>query len=129
MSAITSNRLSIKQNQLFNEKIGYDYANKKMIARVFHGLNLVVNTDIFIDKKKNWANVVFLMLGENRPGYYSTIRTILKDIKVIEYKKVNGVTTNELQYGPNWDRFTDNNEKWDWFVTDTANGGRGTIIK
>ena len=82
--SLLSESLNI-QNQLFNEKIGYDYANKKMIARVFHSLNLVVNTDVFIDKKKNWANVVFLMLGEKRPGYYSTIRTILKDIKVIEY--------------------------------------------
>ena len=127
MSAITSNRLSSKQNELFNEKIGYDYANKKMIARVFHSLNLVINTDIFIDKKKNWANVVFLMVGENRPGYYSTIRTILKDIKVIEYKIVNGVVTNVLQKGPNWDRFVD--EDWSWFITDTASGGYGKIVK
>jgi len=82
------------------DKIGFDWANKKMIIRVYDALlkNIAIN------------------------GYYSTIRTILKDIGVIEYK---GRT---LVKGPNWDRFY-SDEDWSWFKTSTQCGGWGEIVK
>ena len=64
----------------------------------------------------------------NINGYYSTIRTILKDIKVIQYKTINGVRRYELEKGPNWDRFY-GDEDWSWFITNTNSGGYGEIIK
>jgi len=122
-----SNMSKIRQDLVF-EKIGYDWANKKCIVRVYDSLNEVVNTDM----KKSWATVVRNMFvrendmnGLNRIneyGYYSTIRNILKDIKVIQY---NG---KQLSKGPNWDRFY-GEEDWGWFVTNTNGSGYGEIVK
>ena len=121
------NMSKIRQDLVF-EKIGYDWANKKCIVRVYDSLNEVVNTDM----KKSWATVVRNMFvrendmdGLNRIneyGYYSTIRNILKDIKVIQY---NG---KQLSKGPNWDRFY-GDEDWSWFVTNTNGSGYGEIVK
>jgi hypothetical protein len=55
-------------------------------------------------------------------GYYSTIRKILKDIKVIKYED------KKLVKAENWDRFY-SDEDWSWFVTDTNCGGWGRIVK
>ena len=127
MSAITHNRLNGLQNDIFIHKAGYDYWNKKMIARVYTSLEFVVTKNE--RKNRNWMNVIKEMTGEKRPGYYNSIRNILKDIKVIEYEMVNGVKSHVLQAGPNWDKFFDMDITWDWFITDTANGGIGTIVK
>lgn len=115
---------------MVEEKIGYDWANKKMILRVYEALKF--SMDNYSDLKKNWANVVRTMFVlESREadlkkivlnGYYSTIRKILKDIGVIEYK---GRT---LVRGRNWDRFY-SDEDWSWFTTSTWAGGYGKIIK
>jgi hypothetical protein len=56
-------------------------------------------------------------------GYYSTIRTILRDIEVIQYNGSKG-----LSKGKNWDRFF-GDEDWSWFITNTNSGGYGTIVK
>lgn len=112
---------------LWLEKVGYDSANKKMIARIAYALHDVV---YFNMKKPNWSNVVRYMFEQegnpmniNVNGYYSTIRKILKDIDVIRYK---GKT---LKRGKNWDRFFDADTPWDWFYTCTNSGGYGEIIK
>lgn len=123
--------MSIRQDLVF-EKIGYDWANKKMLVKVYDSLEYTVT---YADKP-TWKNVIKHMFTAhndnvgriNLNGYYSTIRTILKDIKVIQYAKVNGLRRYELEKGPNWDRFF-GDEDWSWFVTDTANGGTGTIVK
>jgi hypothetical protein len=112
------------------DKIGFDWANKKMIIRVYDALKFMM--DNYSDLKKNWTNTIRTMfvLESNEAGlkniaingYYSTIRTILKDIGVIEYK---GRT---LVKGPNWDRFY-SDEDWSWFKTSTQCGGWGEIVK
>lgn len=110
---------------MVEEKIGYDWANKKMIIKIYDYLNFGMNNFI----KPNWTMIVKSMLFNegrlnevNPNGYYSTIRTILKDIKVIKY---NG---RVLVKGENWDRFY-SDENWDWFKTSTTCGGYGEIIK
>lgn len=124
-------------NKVFNvpsymveEKIGYDWANKKMILRVYEALKFTMEN--YTDLKKNWVNVVRTMfvMESNEAGlknialngYYGTIRTILKDINVIRYE---GRT---LVKGSNWDRFY-SDEDWSWFITNTNCGGYGTIVK
>ena len=113
---------------LFEEKVGYDWANKKMLVRIYEPLRELIESDAVI--KKTWVNVISLMFAnENRMvnievnGYYSTIRKILKDIKVIKYEG------RELVKGENWDRFYSDYEDWSWFVTDTNCGGWGRIVK
>jgi hypothetical protein len=124
------NRIDIN---LFEEKVGFDSYNKKMLVRIYEPLRDLIESDAVI--KKTWVNVISLMFAnENRMvnievnGYYSSIRKILKDIKVIQYQIVNGVRTKKLVKGENWDRFY-SDEDWSWFVTDTNCGGYGTIVK
>lgn len=112
---------------LFEEKVGYDWANKKMLVKVYDHLKYIVEDPHTI---KSWINVIRKMLIEdgritevNVNGYYSTIRRILKDIKVI---KIDGPYT--LSKGENWDRFY-SDESWDWFLTSTNGRGWGEIIK
>ena len=81
--------------------------------------------------KPSWTAIVKHMLIMNGRdlnsvsvnGYYSTIRTNLKDIGVIQYNGRKG-----LSKGPNWDRFY-SDEDWSWFITNTNSGGYGTIVK
>lgn len=109
------------------EKIGYDWANKKMLVKVYDSLKYIVEYSV---GKPTWTSVIkhmFIMHNDNISrinvnGYYSTIRRILKDIKVIEYYK------GAIIKGPNWDRFY-GDENWSWFETDTNLGGTGTIVK
>ena len=123
------------RNDIETEKIGYDWANKKMMARVYTSLHDCFAMD-FYGLKRTWTNIVRHMIAiEGKDinsiavgGYYNCIRRNLKDIKVIQYKIVNGVRTNELMEGPNWDRFF-SDEDWSWFITDTNSGGRAVIIK
>jgi hypothetical protein len=111
---------------IWEEKVGYDSANKKMIAKVYKHLYNVME---FVTKP-SWTAVIREMLIEDNKlgkvslnGYYSTIRTNLKDIGVIQYNGRKG-----LSKGPNWDRFY-SEEDWSWFITNTNSGGYGTIVK
>jgi hypothetical protein len=114
---------------LFEEKVGYDWANKKMLVRVYEPLKELVEGKSDLDK--SWANVIrYMFVSEKREkdlrniaigGYYSTIRTILKDIKVIKYEG------KKLVKGANWNRFY-GPEGWGWFVTNTNCGGWAEII-
>jgi hypothetical protein len=121
--------VSVKQydRNLFEEKVGYDWANKKMICRVYESLFMVIANNE--RSKRNWTYVIEDMLGEKRPGYYNSIRTILKQLKVIQYEKVNGRVTNVLAKGENWDRMFESDEDWSWFITNTNSGGSAIIVK
>lgn len=111
---------------LFEEKVGYDYANKKMLVRVYEPLRDIVELNAgFVSK--TWSNVVrYMFESEKRMvnievnGYYSTIRKILKDIKVIKYEG------KKLVKAENWDRFY-GPEDWSWFTTNTNCGGWAEI--
>jgi hypothetical protein len=118
-------------HNLVSEKIGYDYANKKMMIRVYDSMLYVMNHST---EKPSWLKIVKHMLtmdGQmggglyevNPNGYYSTIRKNLKDIGVIQYNGRKG-----LSKGKNWDRFF-GDEDWSWFITNTNSGGYGTIVK
>jgi hypothetical protein len=118
-------------HNLVSEKIGYDYANKKMMIRVYDSMLYVMNHST---EKPSWLKIVKHMLtldgmlgGQlcevSVNGYYSTIRKNLKDIKVIKYNGRKG-----LEKGENWDRFF-GDEDWSWFITNTNSGGYGTIVK
>jgi hypothetical protein len=114
-------------NEIWEEKVGYDSANKRMVAKVYKHLHFIMENDYTI---KSWINVVRSMLIEdgrildvNVNGYYSTIRKNLKDIKVIKYNGRKG-----LEKGENWDRFY-SDEDWSWFKTNTNSGGYGIIVK
>ena len=121
-----------KLNQdLVSEKIGYDYANKKMMIRVYDSLLYIMNHST---QKPTWVAIVKHMLSLDGMlggqlcevsinGYYSTIRKNLKDIKVIKYNGRKG-----LEKGENWDRFF-SDEDWSWFITNTNSGGCGIIVK
>jgi len=121
------NRIDIN---LFEEKVGFDSYNKKMLVRIYEPLRELILDDYY---KKTWTNLIRVMfINENRArdiknyaigGYYSTIRKILKDIKVIKYEG------KKLVKGENWDRFYSDDEDWSWFVTDTNCGGWGRIVK
>jgi hypothetical protein len=111
---------------IWEEKVGYDSANKKMIAKVYKHLYNVMN---FVTVP-SWKRVIYDMLLEDKKlgtvsinGYYSTIRKNLKDIGVIQYNGRKG-----LSKGPNWNRFY-GDEDWSWFVTNTNSGGYGRIVK
>ena len=120
-------------HNLVCEKIGWDWANKKMLVKIYDSLDFIISFD---NRKPTWKNIIkhmFLVHNDdinriNINGYYSTIRKILQDIKVIQYKTINGVRTYELERGPNWDRFY-SDEDWSWFITNTNSGGYGEIIK
>ena len=118
-------------HNLVSEKIGYDYANKKMMIRVYDSLLYVMED---YTKKPTWVAIVKHMLtldgmlgGQlcevSINGYYSTIRKNLKDIGVIKYNGRKG-----LERGKNWERFY-SDEDWSWFITNTNSGGYGTIVK
>jgi hypothetical protein len=97
-----------------------------MIAKVYKHLYNVME----FTTKPSWVKIITEMLIEDNRldkvsvnGYYSTIRTNLKDIGVIQYNGRKG-----LSKGKNWDRFF-GNEDWSWFITNTNSGGYGTIVK
>jgi hypothetical protein len=118
------------RNDIEVEKIGYDWANKKMIARVYTSLHDMFAMD-FYGLKRSWTNIIrhmFAIEGKdinsiNVNGYYNTIRRNLKDIGVIAYNP-----KKELIEGPNFSRFF-GDEDWSWFITDTASHGQGKIVK
>jgi hypothetical protein len=114
-------------HSLVCDKIGFDWANKKMMIRVYDSLQYIMEHST---AKPTWTAIVTHMLTLDNQlgkvsvnGYYSTIRKNLKDIKVIQYNGRKG-----LSKGPNWDRFF-GEEDWSWFITNTNSGGYGTIIK
>jgi transposase len=115
-------------HNLVSEKIGYDYANKKMMIRVYESLQYIVEHST---QKPTWVAIVKHMLtmdgvdlnSVSVNGYYSTIRKNLKDIKVIKYNGRKG-----LEKGDNWNRFF-GDEDWSWFITNTNSGGYGIIVK
>ena len=115
-------------NEIWEEKVGYDFINKRMVAKVYQSMYYILEES---NEKPSWTAIVkhmLLMHGRDLNsvsinGYYSTIRTILKDIKVIKY---NG--RKKLEKGENWDRFY-SDEDWSWFKTNTNCGGYGIIIK
>ena len=131
MSNYNSNK-SVRHD-LVCDKIGFDWANKKMLVKIYDSLDFIISFD---NRKPTWKNIIkhmFLVHNDdinriNINGYYSTIRKILQDIKVIQYKTINGVRTYELEKGANWDRFY-SDEDWSWFITNTNSGGYGEIIK
>jgi hypothetical protein len=113
-------------NEIWESKVGYDSANKRMVAKVYKHLYIVME----LMSKPSWSAIIREMLIEDGRlnevkvnGYYSTIRKNLKDIGVIQYNGRKG-----LSKGPNWDRFY-SDEDWNWFRTNTNSGGYGTIIK
>jgi len=115
-------------HNLVSEKIGYDYANKKMMIRVYESLHYIMEMST---QKPSWVAIVKHMLTMDGVdlnsvaviGYYSTIRKNLKDIKVIKYNGRKG-----LEKGDNWNRFF-GDEDWSWFITNTNSGGYGIIVK
>jgi hypothetical protein len=123
------NRIDIN---LFEEKVGFDSYNKKMLVRIYEPLREMIEIN---DKciPKTWVNLIrYMFVSENREsdikninvnGYYSTIRKILKDIKVIKYEG------KKLVKAENWDRFYSDNEDWSWFTAHTNCGGYGIIVK
>jgi hypothetical protein len=113
-------------NEIWLNKVGYDSANKRMVAKVYKHLWNVMT----LVSKPSWTMIIREMLIEDGRlnevslnGYYSTIRKNLKDIKVIKYNGRKG-----LEKGENWDRFF-GEEDWSWFRTNTESGGYGIIIK
>ena len=111
---------------IWEEKVGYDSINKRMIAKVYNHLHNVMT----LATKPSWTMIIREMLIEDGRldkvslnGYYSTIRKNLKDIKVIKYNGRKG-----LSKGENWDRFY-SDEDWSWFKTNTNSGGYGIIVK
>jgi len=114
-------------HSLVCDKIGFDWANKKMMIRIYDSLQYIMEHST---AKPTWTAIVTHMLTMDNQlgkvsvnGYYSTIRKNLKDIKVIQYNGRKG-----LSKGPNWDRFF-GEEDWSWFITNTNSGGYGTIVK
>ena len=113
-------------NEIWLNKVGYDSANKRMVAKVYKHLYNVMT----LATKPSWTAIIREMLIEDNKlgkvslnGYYSTIRKNLKDIEVIKYNGRKG-----LSKGKNWDRFF-GDEDWSWFITNTNSGGYGTIVK
>ncbi len=114
-------------HSLVCDKIGFDWANKKMMIRIYDSLQYIME---HYTAKPTWTAIVTHMLTMDNQlgkvsvnGYYSTIRKNLKDIGVIQYNGRKG-----LSKGPNWDRFF-GEEDWSLFITNTNSGGYGTIIK
>jgi hypothetical protein len=114
-------------NEIWEEKVGYDSANKRMVAKVYHSLYYIMEQSTL---KPSWLSVIKHMLAMdgrlhevNVNGYYSTIRKNLKDIGVIETNGRKGISK-----GRNWDRFY-SDEDWSWFITNTNSGGCGIIVK
>lgn len=110
---------------VWESKVGYDSANKRMIAKVYKHLYNVME----LVTNPSWATIAREMLTEdnrlnkvNINGYYGTICRILKDIKVIRYEG------RKLVKAENWDRFY-SDEDWSWFITNTNSSGYGKIVK
>lgn len=127
MNNITPAHMIGTPKEIWENKVGYDSANKKMIAKVYHSLYYIMEQSTL---KPSWLTVIKHMLATegrlnevNVNGYYSTIRKNLKDIKVIKYNARKG-----LEKGENWDRFF-SDEDWSWFITNTNSGGYGIIVK
>ena len=113
-------------NEIWESKVGYDSANKRMVAKVYKHLYNVMESA----KKATWTAVITEMLIEDGRlgkvcvnGYYSTIRKNLKDIGVIKNNGRKGMSK-----GIYWDRFF-GDEDWSWFITNTNSGGYGRIVK
>ena len=113
-------------NEIWESKVGYDSANKRMIAKVYKHLYNVMESVT----KPTWTAIIREMLIEDNKlgkvslnGYYSTIRKNLKDIEVIQYNGRKG-----LSKGKNWDRFFSDAD-WTWFITNTNSGGYGRILR
>jgi len=113
-------------NEIWESKVGYDSANKRMIAKVYKHLYNVMESST----KPSWLKVITEMLFEDGRlnevsvnGYYSTIRKNLKDIGVIQNNGRKGMSK-----GKNWDRFF-SDEDWTWFITNTNSGGYGRILR
>jgi hypothetical protein len=113
-------------NEIWESKVGYDSANKRMVAKVYKHLYNVMESST----KPTWTAIITEMLIEDGRlgkvtinGYYSTIRKNLKDIGVIKYNGRKG-----LEKGLNWDRFY-SDEDWTWFITNTNSGGYGRILR
>jgi hypothetical protein len=113
-------------NEIWESKVGYDSANKRMIAKVYKHLYNVME----LMSKPSWTAIIREMLIEDNKlgkvslnGYYSTIRKNLKDIGVIQYNGRKG-----LSKGKNWERFY-SDEDWTWFITNTNSGGYGRILR
>ena len=113
-------------NEIWESKVGYDSANKRMVAKVYKHLYNVMT----LATKPSWTAIIREMLIEDNKlgkvslnGYYSTIRKNLKDIGVIQYNGRKG-----LSKGKNWDRFF-GDEDWTWFIINTNSGGYGRIVK
>jgi len=75
-------------NEIWLNKVGYDSANKRMVAKVYKHLYNVME----LMSKPSWTAIIREMLIEDGRlnevkvnGYYSTIRKNLKDIGVIQY--------------------------------------------
>ena len=115
-------------NEIWEEKVGYDSINKRMVAKVYQSMYYIMEHSTL---KPSWTAIVKHMLTMNGRdlnsvsvnGYYSTIRKNLKDIGVIKYNGRKG-----LEKGENWDRFY-SDEDWSWFKTNTNSGGYGIIVK
>ena len=112
-------------NEIWESKVGYDSANKRMVAKVYKHLYNVME----FTTKPSWTAVIREMLIEDNKlgkvslnGYYSTIRKNLKDIGVCYYSPV----TQCMVKGRNWNRFF-GDEDWSWFKTNTNSGGYGII--
>ncbi len=104
-------------NDLFNTKLERTYwseVNKRYLLRVYEPMKLIVEN---VTKPK-WSQVICEMVGYVHPGYYSCVYKSLKEIGVIQYNKYQRC----LEKGPNWDRFCDEYEGWDWFYMNTSSG-------
>lgn len=107
----------MKNPELFSDKLERTYwseVNKRYLLRVYRPLKDVME----LVTKPKWVHVVNDMLGYVRPGYYSCVYKSLKEIGVIQYNKYQKC----LEKGPNWDRFYDEYEGWDWFYMNTSSG-------
>lgn len=122
----TMNKITNTPNEIWENKVGYDSVNKRMIAKIYKHLYNVME----LMSKPSWTAIIREMLTEDNKlgkvslnGYYSTIRKNLKDIGVIQYNGRKG-----LSKGKNWERFY-SDEDWTWFITNTNSGGYGRILR
>jgi hypothetical protein len=130
LKIVNNKNMSKIDTSLFVEKVGYDWANKKMLVRVYDALKNIVEGKSDLDK--TWANVVrYMFVSERREkdlrnicvnGYYNSTKRNLKQLDIIRYEG------RKLVKGSNWDRFY-SDEDWSWFITDTASWGQAKIVK
>jgi hypothetical protein len=130
LKIVNNKNMSKIDTSLFVDKVGYDWANKKMLVRVYDALKNIVEGKSDLDK--TWANVVrYMFVSERREkdlrnicvnGYYNSTKRNLKQLDIIRYEG------RKLVKGSNWDRFY-SDEDWSWFITDTASWGQAKIVK